>query len=56
MVAGRIARSASAGSLRDTDLADLFLGAGPHPATEPITELNPQSAGATDGRGQPEEP
>jgi branched-chain amino acid transport system ATP-binding protein len=49
MVAGRIARSASAGSLRNSDLADLFLGAGPHPATEPMTELNRRSAGATDG-------
>jgi branched-chain amino acid transport system ATP-binding protein len=49
MVAGRIARSASASSLRNSDLAELFLGAGPHAAPEPTTKLNRRPTGATDG-------
>lgn len=46
MVAGRIARSAAAGSLRDTDLAELFLGAGAAP--QPVTDMDRRHDGATE--------
>jgi ABC-type branched-subunit amino acid transport system ATPase component len=45
MVAGRMARSAAADSLRSTDLAELFLGAA---GAEPVTAVNRRPAGATE--------
>jgi ABC-type branched-subunit amino acid transport system ATPase component len=46
MVAGRIARSESAGDMRNSDIADLFLGAGGS-RPEPVTDVNRRFNGAT---------
>jgi ABC-type branched-subunit amino acid transport system ATPase component len=53
MVAGRIARSAAADSLRSTDLAELFLGAGA--STQPVIDMDRRHNGATDDQPEGEQ-